>query len=384
MAVSFLDENYECDSKTLEKLVMLFGPTGNEDDVQRFFSKIMKPYVDHFDEDNVGNVYAIMQGDESLPRLLFNAHADNIAFMVEHVGPEGFIAARDLSYDSFVADYNALPSTSVLIRNKHTNEFLPGRFQHPVPFHELPEENLEETYERYEHQIDVGILNEEEAKGYVEDGDYISFKPSFEHRDNFGHRFFIGTNLDDRVGELMLYEVAKNVRKMKLKRQPTIYFVSTTKEESFIGSAAVAGRRAKADISLTFDVTAAVDTIVTNNEETIARKHGKVGLKKGPVIPYGVGIDRDVSLALQHLCRDNKSFNLPYQIEVAKGNSENEQLMTSNGKGVKASGIFIPARYTHTNSEMICFDDVEYGIILALNFINLVSQDKFKMRKYVL
>jgi len=84
------------DYAVLDRLTGIIGPSGYEKDVQKYFSTIMRPFVHDISSDKLGNCYASVNGDESLPRLMFQAHADSVGFIIKYIDDRGFIFTDDL------------------------------------------------------------------------------------------------------------------------------------------------------------------------------------------------------------------------------------------------------------------------------------------------
>ena len=79
----------------LRTLVNTPSPTGYEVRGQRVWLDYVKPFADETFSDTYGNCVAVLNKGGS-PRLMFAAHADEIALAVNYISDEGFIYVRKI------------------------------------------------------------------------------------------------------------------------------------------------------------------------------------------------------------------------------------------------------------------------------------------------
>jgi putative aminopeptidase FrvX len=72
------------------------GPPGAEGPVRRLFAESAKPYADKISYDGQGSVIA-QQGSIG-PRIMVDAHMDELGAIVRHVRPDGYITVQMLGY----------------------------------------------------------------------------------------------------------------------------------------------------------------------------------------------------------------------------------------------------------------------------------------------
>lgn len=360
----------------LEKLVKIAGPSGFEKDAQEYFSNIMKSVGCKTYKDNVGNYYAEIKGNDKLPKLMINAHADTVGFMVKFIDDKGFIFTGDIGPWS-VVDYRMLPGTDVAVYGRKIGKKIIGHFGTILPIHELSDDDLKESIERDELPIDIGAKSQGQAKKYVDIGDYAVIQPNCRFSNLSGQ--VIGTSLDDRVGLYCLYRIAKEIKKSEMKTRCPVTFVSTVTEEASVRAASVAANKIKPDIALIIDTTAATDQIRENNDDTIAKKYGIIWLEKGPALARGPGINDDLFMYLERICeRGNKNIVIPYQVEVGNGGNESEDIQISGESGIKTAVVGIPVRNLHTRVEVASLKDIESAIMLCTEFYRKVSRGGFR------
>src|SRR5438046_681735 len=72
------------------------GPPGAEGPVRKLFAESAKPYVDKISYDGLGSVIA--QQGNTAPRIMVDAHMDELGAIVRHIRPDGYITVQMLGY----------------------------------------------------------------------------------------------------------------------------------------------------------------------------------------------------------------------------------------------------------------------------------------------
>ncbi|PSQ69816.1 MAG: endoglucanase, partial [Bacteroidetes bacterium QH_2_67_10] len=78
------------------------SPTGFELDGQRVWAGYLEAAADRIETNTYGSTFAVLEGsgDSSengdAPRLMLDAHADEIGLMVSHITDEGFLHVRPI------------------------------------------------------------------------------------------------------------------------------------------------------------------------------------------------------------------------------------------------------------------------------------------------
>ena len=81
-------------SKAKEFLFRLLNtpsPTGFEAEGQKTWMNYVKPFADALENDAYGNAWATLTGSGSSARIMLEAHADEIGFMIQNITDEGFL-----------------------------------------------------------------------------------------------------------------------------------------------------------------------------------------------------------------------------------------------------------------------------------------------------
>ncbi len=83
--------------KLLKELCELVGPSGFEQDVQRYIKASIEEKVNKLEVDALGNVIATISAtDASMPSILLAAHADEIGFIVKKIEANGTLRFEQL------------------------------------------------------------------------------------------------------------------------------------------------------------------------------------------------------------------------------------------------------------------------------------------------
>ena len=80
----------------LKEITEAPGPPGYEEPVRKIMTERMRAFTDKISYDGLGSVIA-QQGDAG-PRIMLDAHMDELGGMVRHIRPDGFISMEMLGY----------------------------------------------------------------------------------------------------------------------------------------------------------------------------------------------------------------------------------------------------------------------------------------------
>src|SRR5437867_8088270 len=82
--------------RLMEELTNAHGPSGFEGPVREIFMREMRAAGAQISTDGVGSVIAKVQGTAERPRIMVDAHLDEVGLMVRYITPEGFIKFQTL------------------------------------------------------------------------------------------------------------------------------------------------------------------------------------------------------------------------------------------------------------------------------------------------
>ncbi len=290
-------------------------------------------------EDALGNVVAHISGDG--PKLVLDAHMDEVGFMVNYIDSRGFLRLTPLGG----MDPRVFYGQRVVIWGK---ERLVGMVA-AMPPHISKNTNNKEVPEVEDCIVDMG-LSEDKVHRLISVGDVASFYPPFEETEDA----IISKAIDDRVGLFVILEALK--RKPKLKCD--LYLTATVQEEIGLRGARVIVPVYEPDFVIALEGTVAMDLPGVAENKTLAN------LGKGPEIRLSdrfIVAHRPFSYFIMDIAAKN---DIPYQVTVKKAGSTNATAMQVTGKGSRAAIVSVPVRYLHSPSCLAYKADIEETIKL--------------------
>ena len=344
----------------LEKLSLLFGPSGCEDEVADFIVSQIDGDCDSYTRDRVGNIIAKISGRgieynaENPKKVMICAHMDEVGFMVSDVTEEGYLKFATVGGIS----PTVLPDKKVILGegDKKINGVISSKAIHMQSL----EERGKLTPIR-EMLIDIGASSEAEAREHVEIGTVGVFDSDFVR---FGteDKLIKGKALDDRLGCAIMIDVMRELHNSGKGLEYDVYFAFTCCEEIGISGAVVAANTISPDAAIVLESTAVADICGVPEASRVAKlgDGGAISLMDRSTI-----YDRNiVEIALS--VAEVKGIKAQIKRYVSGGNdSANIQ---RSGKGVKVLSLSAPSRYIHSASNVVHADDIEsmHKLVYAL------------------
>ena len=339
--------NYE---RTLGTLCALSGPSGFEGAVVQAAAELMKPLVDEVFFTRLGSVVGVRRcGRDNAPKLLLDAHLDEIGFIVTG-HDEGFLRFAPLGG----VDPRMLPDREVVVL---TDPPIHGVVA-CLPPHVQTAEDMGKSLPIKELFIDVG-LSQEEAERRIPIGTPAAYRGGCTP---LGEDLLCGKALDDRAGFAVLLDV---LERLKGKELPVdLYVLGSTQEETHSTGAITAAYEIAPNLCVAVDV--------THGDSPDASKHETFKLGGGPVIGVGPNCARSLSGRLKELAKD---LDMPIQIEVMSGSSgTNAWPIQVSREGVATAVVSIPERYMHTPVEVVHRKDLEDTAKLLAAFVESLGE----------
>jgi len=320
----------------IRKLVESFGPVGFEDEVRALIRAEIKDFADEIRVGKLGDLIAIKKGRSGGQKIMLVAHMDEIGLMVTHVDKRGFLRVAPLG--------GVFPLYSVGARVRFADGRL-GVLETDRREDTSKAPTLDQLY------IDVGATSQDDCP--VKVGDVAIFHQGLE---NVGDRL-IAKSLDDRIGCAILIETLR-----RLKQTPhEVYFVFSVQEET-----TSAGARTTA-FSIDPDIAIAVD--VTGTGDTPKAQPMAVEMGKGPAIKVrDAGMIADPRVK-NWMVQRAEAAKIPYQLEIFRLGTTDVQAVQTVREGVPSGGVVVPARYVHSQVEMIDLADVENTVKLLVELL---------------
>lgn len=331
------------DIELLKRLTELPGVSGNEERVAQFIVDYLESFGFRSERDPLGSLILHIPGDG--PRLLLDAHMDEVGMMVQYFEPNGFM--RFIPVGGLSA--SMLYGQPVVVWGKEPVFGIIGS----MPPHLNGKEEAVTMEELF---IDTGIPDLME-RGVVSLGDPITFA----HYWNENSLTVQTKALDDRLGVFVILEVLKALKGENIPFD--LWVVVSAQEETGLKGASVLSRRIKPDIALVLEGTVANDL------------PGVPGHKRLACVGAGVEIrlsdsrfiaDRKFSLELVQLAKDN---GIPHQVIVKKVGGTNAASYQVDGIGSQAAALAVPVRYIHSPVGMAMKRDIEAAIELVSVFV---------------
>jgi endoglucanase len=334
----------------LEKLSNAPGPPGAEEAVRAIMVGEMKPLSDSLRYDGMGSVIA--QQGSSGPRIMIDAHMDELGGIVRRITPGGFLTMQMLGgwLDQALVDQRW-----IILGSKGPIHAVTGIRD----IHVLPAEDRNRVFPRDQLYLDVGAKNAEEAAALgLEPGDPIV--PDSDFVDLNGTGNYLGKAWDDRVGCAALLEAMR--RTAKLPHPNQLFFAATTQEEIGLRGARTAAQVIQPDIGIAIEGGIAGDTYLGHPEETQA----KLGAGPGLFLFDSSALANRKFIAL--VKQTAKTANIPLQLDLVQGyGDDSAEIQESNG-GVPTINLIAPIRYTHAHNGILNRKDFDQlvDLIVAL------------------
>jgi len=332
-----------------QRLVETTGPSGYERTAQDLWAQRVQDAVSSIETDVIGNRVAILN-PEGTPRVMIDAHIDEIGFIVKYIDDNGFV------HFSTVGGFDAstLPGNRVRIIGKHGPVLgVIGR----KAAHLVDADERKKMPEIKNMWIDIGARDRSDAEAVVSLGDAGGRAHGVTRLQG---NVVASNSLDDRVGS---YVMAEAVRALGSNLPAAaVYAASSVQEEIGLRGARVASYFTEAEIGIALEV-----TWTTDHPHMSRTELGDIRLGAGPAIFRGANTNPRVFERLIAAAQDEGA---PYQIDTHPGATPtdgNAMQMSRNGMAV---GIMsVPTRYLHTAAEVCSLDDIDATVAVLTRFV---------------
>jgi putative aminopeptidase FrvX len=349
----------------LERYINNSSPTGFEGKGQAIWLDYVTRFTDNYFQDNYLNTVAVINPEKQL-RVVLEAHADEISWLVNYIDNNGFLHV--LSNGG--ADPMVAPGKRV---NIHTEQgIISGVFGWPA-IH--IRRDIRDLYPDEKHLfVDIGATSQDEAMDMgVRVGDIITY---LDHFSIFNKRYFLGRALDNRIGGLIIAEVARLVRENNLHLPFCLMMVNAVQEEVGLYGAKMIADRLKPDIAIVTDVTHDTRMPMVKPE-----RHGDTVCGKGPVLAVAPAVHKDLLQLIKNCAR---RANIPYQlVAISRETGTDTEAIALSGGGISSALISPPLRYMHTPVEIVHISDVENCIRLMYETLKNIDPEQLQIERAV-
>jgi endoglucanase len=344
----------------LQSLADAPGPSGYEEQVRAIMVRELKPFAAQISYDGLGSVIA--QHGASGPRVMLDAHMDELGGIVRRVTPEGFLSMQMVGG---WLDQALLGQRWVILGSKGTVHAVTGIRD----IHVLPQEERNKVFPRNDIFLDVGAKNAADVVALgIEPGDPVAPDAPFAVLN--GSQRYLGKAWDDRVGCAVVIEV---MRRLAAEGHPNILLVAaTTQEETGVRGAHTAADVVHPDIGIAIEGGVAGDVPGARPEETQAR------LGAGPgVFLYDsseqpnrrlVGLIKEVA----------KAEKIMVQFDLVSGYGDDSSAIQASNGGVPVVNIVVPVRYTHAHNGVMDRNDFDRTVDLVVALIRRLDNGTVK------
>ncbi len=334
----------------IQRLCAIDGVSGDEGAVAEAIIDQIKDFCE-YQVSPLGDIIAFKKGEKRPKnRVLFDAHMDEVGFIVTYITDEGFLRFATVGG----IDNRVIQGKPVVVGKNRVYGILSSK-----PIHLIPRDKRDDPIKAGDLSIDIGCTSREEAEKLVAVGDRIAFDSPFLR---FGDGFIKGKALDDRAGCAVL------IKMIQAPLEYDCWFSFTTREEVGGMGAKAAVYTVKPDIAVAVETTTAADIGGVEPEKRVCF------LGKGPVVSFmdkGTIYDK----RLYQLALDTaKEHGLLAQPKLGVFGGNNAGAMHPTAGGVRPVGISMPCRYLHTPSCVLKEEDIAatHGLLTRLSSVYAV------------
>lgn len=335
----------------LQQLADAHGPSGFEEPVRKIMVQRMRPASDRLSFDGLGSVIA-QQGSEG-PRIMIDAHMDELGGVVRRVTPEGWLTMQMLGgwLDQALFDQRWI----ILGKSGPVRAITGIR-----DIHLTPQEERTKAFAREQVFLDVGAKNPAEVAALgIGPGDPVAPDAPFAVLN--GTQTYLGKAWDDRVGCAVLIAA---MQRLKGQRHPNqLYWVATVQEEIGLRGAKTSAELVKPEIGIAIEGGVVKDAPGTHPEES------QEVLGAGPAI-FLYDVSALPNRKLVELVRETaRAVGVPLQTDLVQGyGDDSSEIQKSNG-GVPTVNLVVPVRFTHSHNGLIHRRDFEQMVDLLVGLL---------------
>lgn len=336
----------------LKDLTQAPGPPGFEEPVRKLMVERMRPYADHISYDGLGSVIA-QQGSAG-PRIMIDAHMDELGGMIRRVRPDGFISMQMLGYwlDQALPDQRW-----VILGSKGPVPAVTDLWDAHIAPHDLQSHGIT----RNDLYLDVGARNaaEVEALG-ISPGDPVAPVSDFEVLAN---NRYVAKAWDDRVGCAVILEMMRRLAHAPHPNQ--IFYAATVQEE---GSIEMRGAQTSARL-INPDLGIALEVGIPNDVPGIGPEAAQEVLGGGPgmmLYTFSELPNRKLVAFVKQVAADQ---HIPLQFDFVQGFGDDAGAIKLHNTGVPVTTVLVPARATHAHNGIIDRSDFDRTVDLMVALI---------------
>jgi len=337
----------------LQMLADAPGPSGFEEPVRKIMVERMKPLAEKLSYDGLGSVIAV-QGSSG-PRIMVDAHMDELGGVVRRVSNDGYLTMQMLGgwLDQALVDQRW-----TIIGSKGPVRAITGIRD----IHIVPQEERTKVYPRESIFLDVGAKNAAEVAAMgLEPGDPVVPDAPFAVMNgahNYETQNYLGKGWDDRVGCAVVIEAMKKLAHAPHPNQ--IFWVATVQEEIGLRGAHTSSNLVKPEIGI------AIEGGVTRDAPKVGAEEAQELLGAGPAI-FLYDSSALPNLKFVTLIKQTaKEKAIPLQTDLIQGYGDDSAEMQKSNGGAPTVNMVVPVRYTHSHNGIMNRGDFDKMVDLLV------------------
>ncbi len=337
--------------QVLTRLCAVPAPSGFEGPMARTAARLLEPLLDEVHLDRMGSVSGVRRcGAEHAPRILLDAHLDEVGFLVTG-HQEGFLRFAPLGG----VDPRVLPDREVTVL---TSPPIPGIIA-CLPPHVERREDMEKVLKTEELFVDVGLTQEQAVERIPLGTPMVSRMGCFP----LGEKYFCGRALDDRAGFAVILDVLERLQGEQL--DVDLYVLGSVQEETHDTGAVTGAWGIAPQMCVALDV--------THGRSPDAPEEQTLVMGGGPVLNLGPNSTPWMNRRMRATAR---ALEMNLQVEVSGGSSGTDgwsvQILR---EGVATAVLSVPLRYMHTPAEVVHLQDLEDTARLLAAFLRDIGKE---------
>ncbi|MDD6799672.1 MAG: M20/M25/M40 family metallo-hydrolase [Firmicutes bacterium] len=334
-------------SPLLETLTGIMSITGCEERSSEKIRELIGPLFDSCETTPAGSHVLIRKcGLPDAPRVLIDAHFDEIGMMVKEITGDGFLRVTNVGG----IDARIMPASRLKIYGKRTITGIVS--VHPP--HVLREESADKLTGVRDIYIDTGYSGEE-LREIVRIGTPVGFEHQYTQLEN---RRVAVKSLDNKACVAAAVMASELILKKDIGFD-LILLLSSAEE--------IGGRGAVTAVNaLCPNVAFVLDVELANEPDE--PEYITAGVGEGPTVSKSMSLDRKLTDSFVSFAE--KRGKKPRTVISARSTGTNADHITMLGNGVPAMVIGIPLRCMHTMSEIVELSDIEEAAELLADYIS--------------
>ena len=334
--------------KLITELSGLMSITGYEDCGAEKIKEIADKFFDEYSCDNLRNQMLVKRcGREGAPKILVDAHLDEIGMYVTEIKDGGFLKVVNVGG----LDTRIMQASDVIVYGRKTLNAVVAS----IPPHLTSSEDREKLKSVDELLIDTGYPKEE-LEELVQIGTPVGFLPRYTELLNSQ---IAGKGFDDKACAACIIKAVAETPRDELAGD--VYVLLSAHEETDRLGGVVCGA-----YSVDPDYAMVVDVNLGKTPDTKARE--TVDMGGGPALTLSAVTDRVLTKMTVELCKEKE---IKYQrIVSATSTGTNATALSLVRGGVPVVDVGLPLKSMHTYNEILSLEDAEELVKLVDAFIS--------------